>query len=137
LVGGRSVDRVVKKSTGVRIFGLCRVAVGSFIALAPARAGEMWFGDAGDASTMALLRSVGARDVGLGLGVAMSPQAASPLLAIGVVADVADAVAAILERDRLPGQKVRSALTGAALFAVIGAAIRHSDVSARSSREGG
>jgi hypothetical protein len=127
----------MKNSTGVRVFGLCRVAVGSFIALAPARAGDMWFGDARDASSMALLRSVGARDIGLGLALVMSPRAASPLLAIGVMADVADAVAAIAERDRIPRQNLRGALAGAALFAVVGARIRHSDVSTRSGREGG
>jgi hypothetical protein len=115
---------VVKASTNVRIFGLSRVAVGLWLALAPSKAGEMWFGSASQAdSTIPLLRSVGGRDVGLGLGLATDPRATSSLLPIGIVADAADAIAALLVRSRIPQKNFRAAFAAAVIYAGVGAAI--------------
>lgn len=127
----------VKLSTVLRIFGMSRVTVGLWLALAPKVAGEKWFGSANQPdSTTALLRSVGGRDVGLGLGLAIDPRATSSLLAIGVVSDVVDAIAAMLVHDRMPRKNLRAAVSIAAIYAGIGTAImwRTSATSARSSR---
>jgi hypothetical protein len=84
----------------------------------------MWFGSASQAdSTIPLLRSVGGRDVGLGLGLAIDPKVTSALLPIGIVADVADAIAALLVRSRIPQKNFRAAFTAAVIYAGVGAAI--------------
>jgi hypothetical protein len=114
----------MQMSTLVRNFGWARVAVGTFLAVAPNKAGEKWFGSVGqNISTTALLRSVGARDVALGLGLVKSPQSTSTLVPIGVFADVVDGVAALLVRDQVPSKNFRTAFTGAVAFASVGTVI--------------
>lgn len=111
----------VKISTFLRLLGLSRLAFGLWLALAPQKPGELWFGGgAQSASTSALLRSVGARDVGLGLGLVADPRPGSSWLRAGILADVVDAAAAVLIRDRVPARNAMTGLIGAALYAVIG-----------------
>jgi hypothetical protein len=84
----------------------------------------MWFGSAQHpASTSALLRSVGARDVGLGLGLVADPRPGSAWLRAGIAADIGDAVAALLIRDRVPTKNFLTGLLGASLYTAIGALV--------------
>lgn len=111
--------------TILRLFGLARLALGLWLATAPNKAGEIWFGSADQpASTIALMRGLGGRDVGLGLGLALNPQLAPSLLPIGIVADIVDAIAALLIHDRIPRKSFRAATTGAFVYAGVGTAIR-------------
>lgn len=97
------------------------MAFGLWLALAPGKPGEMWFGDKQHpASTSALLRSVGARDISLGLGLAADPRPDSRWLTAGFVADVGDVVAAVLIRDRVPTKNFLTGLLGALAYTVIG-----------------
>ncbi|ORA31841.1 hypothetical protein BST20_25955 [Mycobacterium branderi] len=98
--------------------------MGLWLAVAPHKPGELWFGSAQHpASTSALLRSVGGRDIGLGLGLAADPQPGSAWLRAGILADIVDAVAAVLSRDRVPTRNLLTGLVGAALYAVLGAMV--------------
>lgn len=108
----------------LRLFGLSRAAFGAWLALAPEKPGELWFGDSNPAaSTTVLLRSVGARDVGLGLGLAAEPTPGSSWLGAGILADLADAAAALTVRDRVPLKNFLTGFLGGLSYAVIGAAI--------------
>lgn len=111
----------MNSSTLLRWFGLSRVAFGLWLVLAPQKPGELWFGSAQrPASTSALLRSMGARDIGLGLGLAADPQPGSAWLRANILADVVDAAAAVAIRDRVPARNFLTGLIGAALYALIG-----------------
>lgn len=97
---------------------------GAWLALAPSKPGELWFGESRPgASTAALLRSVGGRDVGLGLGLAADPRPSSLWLRVGILADAVDAAAALLNRDRIPAKNFLTGFLGGLSYAVIGAAI--------------
>jgi hypothetical protein len=114
----------VNSSTFLRWFGLSRVAFGLWLAVAPQKPGELWFGGAEHpASTSALLRSVGGRDIGLGLGLAADPHPASIWLRAGIIADVVDGLGATLIRGRVPTKNFLTGLIGAAIYAVIGGMI--------------
>lgn len=105
----------------MRVFGLSRVAFGLWLVLAPQRPGELWFGETNsEASTTALLRSVGGRDVGIGLGVAANPTPSSLWLKAGIIADVVDAAAALLASRRIPRKNALIGFSGAAAYTVIG-----------------
>lgn len=112
---------MVKDAILLRLFGLSRVAFGLWLVIAPQKPGELWFGSAEHPpSTSALLRSVGGRDVGLGLGLALSPQNGLLWLRAGILADIVDAVAGVLVRDRVPTKNVLTSFIGGLLYAVIG-----------------
>ncbi len=108
----------------LRLFGLSRAAFGAWLALAPEKPGQLWFGDTSPAaSTTVLLRSVGARDIGLGLGLAAQPTPASPWLRAGILADMVDAAAAVTVRDRVPPKNFLTGFLGGLSYAVIGTVI--------------
>lgn len=108
----------------MRVFGLSRAAFGLWLMLAPRRPGEMWYGDSNPAaSTTALLRSVGGRDVGIGLGLASNPTPDSLWLKVGILADVVDAAAALLASRRVPRKNAGIGFGGAAAYAVIGGVV--------------
>jgi hypothetical protein len=117
-------DSDVNTTTFLRWFGLSRVAFGLWLTVAPSKPGEMWFGSREHAApTTIVLRGLGARDVGLGAGLAGDPRPESTWLRIGIFADVVDAISAILLRDRLPGKRFLVGLIGGGLYAVIGAVV--------------
>ena len=94
---------------------------GLWLAVAPQKPGELWFGSTQHpASTSALLRSVGARDIGLGLGLASDPKPTSAWLRAGVVADSGDVVAGLLIRDRVPAKNFLTGVLGALAYTVVG-----------------
>jgi hypothetical protein len=116
----------------VRMFGLSRSAFGLWLALAPRRPGRLWFGDHNpDAAITALLRSVGGRDTGIGLGLAANPTPDSLWLKVGIVADVVDAAAALLVSRRIPRKNALIGLGGAAAYAILGSMLM---LSSRSDR---
>jgi hypothetical protein len=79
------VNTPMNTSTFLHCFGLSRVALGLWMSLTPHKPSTLWFGSPQDAaSTSALVRSVGARDVGLGLGLALDPKPCPPWLLAGV-----------------------------------------------------
>lgn len=111
-------------TNALRLFGLSRLGFGAWLLLAPARPGQLWFGSGElPASTAALLRSVGARDVALGIGLALDPRPRSAWVAGGILADAADAAAASLNMRRLPKANALTGLIGGGLYAAIGSAL--------------
>ncbi|WP_375483430.1 hypothetical protein [uncultured Mycobacterium sp.] len=114
----------MNNTTILRWFALSRVALGLWLSVAPDKPGEIWFGSAKHpASTRMLLRSVGARDVGLGLGLAANPRPASLWLRAGILADIVDTTAAVLVRHEVPKRNFFTGFIGALAYAVIGLAI--------------
>jgi hypothetical protein len=108
----------------IRLFALSRVALGLWLTTAPGRPGTMWFGEARlPASTDALIRSVGARDIALGLGLAADPTPASLWLRAGILADAVDTVAAVIVRERIPRGNFFTGFVGALAYAVFGMAV--------------
>ena len=63
-------------------------------------------GDGLTASNDVLIRSVGARDVGLGMGLAADPSPASMWLKAGILAAIVVAGAALLVRNRVPRKEL-------------------------------
>lgn len=114
----------VSTPTFIRIFAASRVALGAWLSAAPTRPSQMWFGtDELPPSNSVLIRSVGARDIGLGLGLAADPSPTSQWLKAGILADVVDATAALLVRERVPRRNFLTGFLGALVYALIGVAI--------------
>jgi hypothetical protein len=114
----------VTTSTFLRVFGLSRVGFGLWLAIAPNRPGHLWFGsETHPPSTAVLLRSVGGRDVGLGLGLASDPRPGSIWLKVGILADLVDALAVLLVRDRVPARNLWTGFAGGLAYAVTGTVI--------------
>ena len=63
----------------------------------------------------------------MGIGLASDPKSTSTststLLQVGILADLIDAAAALLIRDRIPEKNFRTGFGGGSLYAVIGAVI--------------
>lgn len=111
----------MKTSALIRAFGLSRMALGLWLALAPRRPGELWFGEPDpEASGIALLRCVGGRDLGIGLGLAANATADSLWLKVGIVADAVDAAATLLASPRMPRKSALIGVIGGAAYAAIG-----------------
>lgn len=92
--------------------------------MAPQKPGELWFGSTDHpASTTALIRSVGARDLGLGLGLVADPRPDSAWLKAGIIADVGDVIASFLNRDRIPAKNFLTGFVGAGLYVLMGCAV--------------
>jgi hypothetical protein len=88
-----------------RVLTLGRVAFGVALLAAPSRFGPGWIGEVADRPAAQVpLASVGARDIGIGLGGAwaLSNDTARPWLLAGALADAADLAATIRHRDALP-----------------------------------
>ena len=107
-----------------------RVLIGATLALAPGPATVGWVGrDARRPGTRALARAVGARDLGLGLGVLKSLSDGSPLrpwLAASALADLADFAATLAHGDRFPSSGRAAVLAiagGSAVICAAGAAL--------------
>lgn len=105
-----------------RLHGLGRAVVGLTLTLAPERAGAGWIGrDAGRPGARVMTRAMGARDLAIGLGAAYTAgqgYGAKPWQLAGVLADTADLLATLRERDALPSTAVLgvSAIAGGSLL---------------------
>lgn len=89
-----------------RLLAAVRTAIGIAFVLAPRRAGRVWTG--GDASTVTAklaARSLGARDLALGVGTLRALDGSAPArgwLEAGAIADASDALGIVTSWGRLP-----------------------------------
>ena len=94
------------------------MAIGASLLVAPRLLGPMWIGDGADRPVVKMLsRALGARDLALGLGVAVAVDRGKPVrgwLEAAALADGCDLVATLLARDAIPaGNRRRVALVAA------------------------
>jgi hypothetical protein len=92
-----------------------RMAIGASLVLAPRLIGPMWIGDGADRPVVKMMsRALGARDLALGLGVAVALDRGGPVrgwLEGAALADGMDLVATLLAGDSIPqGKRRRVAL---------------------------
>jgi hypothetical protein len=110
--------------TVARAQALGRIGLGAGLALAPGVVGGAWVGATADqAGGRVLAAAMGARDVGLGVGLLRAVgrrRGARAWMRAGVVADAADLVATLRARDELPPLAAAVAAVAAA-SAVVGA----------------
>jgi hypothetical protein len=101
-----------------------RAVLGGALAVAPGVAARGWIGaDAARPATQVVTTAMGARDVGIALGLAgalRSGRGARPWLVAGVLADVADLVATLRARDAIPAPAVAGVAALAAGSAAVG-----------------
>jgi hypothetical protein len=101
-----------------------RVAMGAAMLLAPTLVARSWVGRRGaDPGARLIMTAVGARDVGLGLGLARALRAgrdATPWLRAGTFADAVDLMATLRERDAIPTSGALTATATAAGSVVAG-----------------
>jgi hypothetical protein len=102
-----------------------RAVLGAALTVAPGIAARGWIGrDAAAAGTQVVTTAMGARDLGLALGLIRALRTASPArpwLLAGVLADVADLAATLRARDALPSASVVGIGALAAGSAAVGA----------------
>jgi hypothetical protein len=103
-----------------------RMAVGASLVLAPRLIGPMWIGDGADRPVVKMMsRSLGARDLALGLGTAVALDRGKPVrgwLEGAALSDSADLVATVLAGDSIPrGKRRRVALLAA--VSLVGCAV--------------
>jgi hypothetical protein len=100
-----------------RLFGWTRVAFGAVACVAPKWAARVWTGEniAGTTTKMAL-RSLGARDAALGLGLVIALRRRAPVrgwLDAATLSDAADFVNTLMCVRRLPKSRVLMGLASA------------------------
>lgn len=116
-----------------RLIAAGRVGFGVALILAPQRVTAPWLGrDARRAGTQVISRGLGARDLVLGAGALVTPEAQlRPWVAAALVADTTDLMAAVAAGDSLPltGRMLVGAVAsaGAALGAAALAGLRSPD----------
>ena len=92
--------------TIARVHSLGRVALGAGLVVAPGLVAGTWVGAPADRpGGQVIAIAMGARDVGLGLGMfhaAGRPRGVRPWLRAAILADAADLVATVRARDDLP-----------------------------------
>jgi len=100
-----------------RLIAAGRVGFGVALILAPRRVTAQWLGrDARRAGTQVISRGLGARDLVLGAGALVVPEAQlRPWVVAAIVADAADLVATVAAGDSLP-------LTGRVLVGAVASA---------------
>jgi hypothetical protein len=130
------VVRKIDVDATVRAVGVGRIALGTSYLLAPGMALKLWPGrasttDADGAMLRMMSRSIGGRDIGLGLGVILAQKHDGPVrgwLEAAMLADVADAVAILLAIKHVPrtravlmlGAALGTAAAGRALASAVG-----------------
>lgn len=88
--------------------GIGRVAIGGLCLIAPQVLERRWLGAQHDHTSL-LMQGIGARDVGIGTGLAAAasdPAAVRPWLLAGIVSDAVDMTATLVRRHRLPRRGV-------------------------------
>jgi hypothetical protein len=103
-----------------------RMAVGAALTVAP-RLGAMWIGDEGNRPAVKVLaRALGARDLVLGLGIAVALDRGAPVrgwLEGAALADAIDFAASLLAGDSIPQGKRRAVAVVAGASTVLCAAL--------------
>jgi len=100
------MDRAVTR-TLAQLIALGRVGIGVTAVVAPTLMARPWIGAAaGTPSARLLARTMGGRDLALGIGalraLALSDQEARPWVALGGMADLVDAAATVVAFGTLP-----------------------------------
>jgi hypothetical protein len=89
-----------------------RMLIGAILVLAPSMANGMWIGSDGDRPAVKVLaRALGARDLALGLGIAVALDRGAPVrgwLEGAALADGVDLLATLLAGDAIPQGKRRA-----------------------------
>ena len=109
--------------TPARVYALTRIALGLWLLLAPSQFGHKWFAAPQDpVLTASIIRSVGGRDFGIGVGLLFvdSPR---QWLWLCVFCDVLDAAMVFLARSRFSQTDFAMGVGGALSYALIGIAI--------------
>jgi hypothetical protein len=100
-----------------------RMAIGAALLIAPRLAGPMWIGgDADRRAVRVLARGLGARDLALGLGIAVALDRGAPVrgwLEGAALADGGDLLATVLARDSIPpgARRTVALIAGASMVA--------------------
>lgn len=111
----------MNEQTVVKVFGWSRVILGVWLALTPRLPAKVWYSERHlTPASASLTRSVGIRDIGLGLGLAADPTPTSNWLKAGIAVDVVDALAPVLIRRDIPSKNLIVGVVGAAAYAIIG-----------------
>jgi hypothetical protein len=120
----------VEQSDIARAVAAGRVLIGTALTLAPGPAAAGWIGrDSSRPGSQAMIRGLGARDLGLGLGVlyaASSGSSLRPWLAASALADAADFAATVIHGDKFPSTGRIGALAiagGSAIICAVGATL--------------
>jgi hypothetical protein len=104
-----------------------RMVVGASLTLFPRLAGRFWIGaDASRRPVTVLARAMGARDLAIGLGVAIALDRGAPVrgwLEAGTLSDSVDFAATALAGDSIPTASRRATLVVASGSALLGAAL--------------
>ncbi len=116
------MDRTAARNTA-QLIAWGRVGIGITAIAAPAMMARPWIGGpAGDPGARLLARTMGGRDLALGLGalraLAVSDDEARSWVALGGVADMVDALATVLAFSHLPRRRrwgILAVTVGAAL----------------------
>jgi len=99
-------------ATVARLHAASRIGLGAVLTVLPGVLGRMWVGrDARRPASHVYSVAVGARDLGLGLGLLATvddARAARPWIAIGMLADAADLAVTLRHRASLPASGVAS-----------------------------
>jgi hypothetical protein len=103
-----------------------RMAIGAALLLAPRLIGPMWIGGGGDRPVVKMMsRALGARDLALGLGVAVALDRGAPVrgwLEGAALADGVDLAATLLAGESIPKGK-RRRVAALAAVSMVGCAV--------------
>jgi hypothetical protein len=109
-----------------RQLAIGRTVVGAALVAFPRLSASTWIGAPAALPTSGVLaRALGAREIGLGLGLLASADRGRPLrpwLAAGLIADAADLAATVAARDHLPTMSVPMIVGAAGSGLALGAA---------------
>jgi len=110
----------------VRQLGIGRTVVGALMVALPRLSASTWIGaPAAHPAAGVLTRALGAREIGLGLGLLASADRGRPLgpwLAAGMLADATDLIATVAARDHIPKPSVPMIVAAASTGIALGAA---------------
>jgi len=114
------------------LIALGRAAIGATLLAAPQPAGKGWLGDvADDPRAQAVLRGLGARDLAIGIGTLVSltrGRRPDRWIEAGILADGADAFAALMARERLAPASLATTVAVAGGAALLGVYTRFASV---------
>lgn len=120
----RALEREARAAVGLAAIGAVRVALGAAALGAPQLTGRLWIGaEAGRPGAALLLRSLGGRDVGLGLGTLAASLAGRPVrpwALAGALADASDTAATLLAFGHLPARTRWLLVAGSGAVALTG-----------------
>ncbi len=109
--------------TPARVYAVTRVAIGAWLLVDPSGFGAKWFMPPQDpVLTGSIIRSVGGRDLGIGVGLLLTDRTRSWLW-LCAFCDFLDAFMVFLARSRFSEQQVWSGVIGALSYGLIAVAV--------------